>query len=59
MLKFVAGMATGWVMAKSLTPNGESPFKPPTWEECLTLSHKIKIIVEDISKQIEQHPPKN
>jgi len=47
-------MATGWTAARTINPKIESPWKPPTYEECILLAQKCKKAVEHITEKLEQ-----
>ena len=47
-------MATGWTAARTFNPNIESPWKPPTYEECILLAQKAKKAVEHITEKLEE-----
>ena len=54
MLRFLAGMATGWVAARSLPPTDTHPFSLPTVDEISTLTLKLKDILTDIQNNIKK-----
>jgi len=53
MLKFISGLATGWVAARSIPNQNESPFKPPTYDELILLLQRAKEACEFISNKLE------
>jgi len=53
MFKFLVGMAAGWTAARTIDPKIESPWKPPTYEECIVLGHKAKKAFEHITEKLE------
>jgi len=54
MFKFLVGMAAGWTAARTIDPKIESPWKPPTYEECIVLGHKAKKAFEHITEKLEE-----
>jgi len=53
MIKFLVGVATGWTAARTINPKIESPWKPPTYEQCILLAQKAKKAVEHITEKFE------
>lgn len=54
MFKFLSGTLTGWIAARTINPDIETPWKPPTYDECLLLGQKAKQAFDHISKKIEE-----
>lgn len=54
MFKFVAGVTTGWIAARSIYKKDESPLKVPTYDEIIELSQKAKEGWTYISKKLEE-----
>ena len=55
MFKFISGLATGWIAARSIPNKNESPFNPPTSEELVLLFQRAKGAYEFISNKLETH----
>jgi len=53
MIRFLVGAASGWTAARTINPNVDTPWKPPTYEECIILGQKLKKTIDDISKKLE------
>jgi|TARA_B110000967_G_scaffold205972_1_gene251650 hypothetical protein len=54
MFKFLAGIATGWVAARSIPNKSQSPFDIPTYDEMILLYQRAKETGQFISKKIEE-----
>lgn len=56
MLKFAAGLATGWIAARALPPptTPAERLKPPTADELYTLAHKMKKAADNLMQKFEQ-----
>jgi hypothetical protein len=54
MFKYLAGVATGWIAARSLPPFKESPLKPPTYEELGVLMNRTKELTTYISDILDE-----
>ena len=59
MIRFLAGVASGWTAARTINPNVDTPWKPPTYEEYILLGQKVKKAIDDISKKLEQVSTEN
>jgi hypothetical protein len=55
MFKFISGLATGWVAARSIPNKNDSPLKPPTYDELILLLQRGKEACEFISNKLETH----
>lgn len=47
-------MAAGWTAARTIEPKIESPWKPPTYEECIIIGQKTKKMFEHIYEKLEE-----
>lgn len=54
MFKFLSGTLVGWTAARTINPNIEIPWKPPTYDECVLLGQKAKQAFDNISKKLEE-----
>jgi hypothetical protein len=54
MFKFISGVATGWIAARSIPNVADSPLKPPTYEEIILLTQRVKEACEFISKKLDE-----
>jgi|TARA_B110001450_G_C17603470_1_gene474003 hypothetical protein len=54
MFKFLSGVATGWIAARSIPNVADSPLKPPTYDEIILLSQRAKEAIEFLSKKLEE-----
>ena len=55
MLRFVAGMVTGWVAARSLPPTDTHPFTTPSADEIGILANKFRKMTLDIQKYLNEN----
>jgi len=54
MLKFLSGMVAGWTAARTINLNIDTPWKPPTYDECILLGQKVKQVFDHIAKKLEE-----
>lgn len=55
MLRFLAGMVTGWVAARSLPPSSSNPLSFPTVDELGILTLKVKDILRNLQESIKKN----
>lgn len=56
MLRFLAGVATGWVAARSVPPTNANPLSMPSAEEIGLLVTKLQKFMAVLQEKLEKDP---
>jgi hypothetical protein len=59
MLRFLAGVATGWVAARALPPSDAHPLSMPTIEEIEVLTKKFKHLMNSLQQKLNEKEEKS